>query len=228
MARVLVLREREDAARTAEALRARGHEPLILPLQEVRRLDPPLGEGPVGGFLATSAHAAPWLARHAAGTGLPVLAVGERTAEALRAAGVADATAGPGRAGELVALAASLRTAAPLVYAAGRVRLPDLEAGLAAAGVPCRTVEVYDMADRTPGEAELDALTRGGLPEAVLLLSRRQAELFGALTIRRPDVFPSRIRHLCLSEAIAQGLVPERRAEWSARPRLDVLLARLD
>lgn len=228
MARVLVLREAEDARRTAERLAARGHEACLLPLQEARALEPPLGAGPVGGFLATSAQAAPWLARHAAGRGLPVLAVGRRTAEALRAAGVADVVAGPGRAADLCALAASLMPSAPLVYAAGRVRLPDLEAGLEASGVPFRTVEVYDMADRTPGDAELDRLAAGGPLDAVLLLSRSQAELFGALTLRRPGDFPPELRHLCLSEAIARRLSPGRRAEWSARPTLDALLALLD
>lgn len=228
MARVLVLREAEDAARTADMLRARGHEPLLLPLQAVRPLDPPLGAGPIGGFLATSAHAAPWLARHAAGTGLAVLAIGERTAEALRAAGVSQAVAGPGRAADLAALVSRLPLGAkPLVYAAGRVRLPDLEAGLLAAGVPFRTLEVYDMIERRPGENELDRLAAGGPPDAVLLLSRRQAELFEALAARRPALRPAGLRHLCLSEAVAARLQPGSASEWADRPTLSALLARL-
>ncbi|WP_279478998.1 uroporphyrinogen-III synthase [Aureimonas sp. SK2] len=228
MARVLVLREAEDAARTADVLRAHGHEPLLLPLQEVRPLDPPLEGGPFGGFLATSAHAAPWLARHAAGTALPVLAVGERTAEALRAAGLPEVVAGPGRARDLPALAARLPSGdAPLVYAAGRTRLPDLEAGLLAADVRFRTLEVYDMVERRPGEDELDRLTESGPPDAVLLLSRGQAALFEALAARRPGLRPAALRHLCLSSAVADGLSPGRVAEWPAEPSLDALLARL-
>lgn len=228
MARVLVLREPGDAARTAAMLRRRGHEPMLLPLQAVRPLDPSLGREPVGGFLATSAHAAPWLARHAAATGRPVLAVGERTAEALRDAGVAAVVAGPGRAKDLVPLAASLADGqAPLVYAAGRVRLPDLEAGLDAAGVLFRTLEVYEMIDRRPAADELARLVAGGPPDAVLVLSRRQAELFEDWAPQGDALHRADLRFLCLSEAVAASLRPGRRAEWGARPALEDLLARL-
>lgn len=229
MARVLVLREAEDAARTAGILQGRGHEPLILPLQVVHPLDPPLGGQPVGGFLATSAHAAPWLARHAAASRAPVLAVGERTAGALRELGVRNVVAGPGRAADLVPLAATLGAAdAPLVYAAGRVRLPDLETGLRAAGIPFRTLVVYEMADRRPDEAELARVLIDGPPDAVLLLSRRQAELFEDLGARHPGLLPDDLRALCLSQAVAARLGPKRRAEWGAMPTLAHLLAGLD
>jgi uroporphyrinogen-III synthase len=227
VARVLVLREPEDGARTAAILRARGHEPLLLPLQVVRPLVPPLGPEPVGGFLATSAHAAPWLAAHATGAGAPVLAVGARTAEALHARGIPDVIEGPGRAEDLVSLAEALRSRAPLVYAAGRVRLPDLERGLAARGVAVRALEVYDMADRRPTDEEIDRVLSGGVPDAVLLLSRRQAELFEALSSSRPALRSLGLRPLCLSEAVAARLDPSRRPEWGARPTLEDLLARL-
>ncbi len=209
-------------------LRARGHEPLLLPLQEVRPLDPPLGAGPFGGFLATSTHAAPWLARHAAGANLPVLAVGARTAEALRAAGVRQAVAGPGRAADLAALAAEAGPGgAPLVYAAGQVRLPDLEACLRAAGVAHEVRVVYAMDERRPDDAEIEALGRGGPPDAVFLLSRRQTELFEELAARRPDFLPVSMRHLCLSQAVAARLAGGREGEWGVRPTLDDLLERL-
>ncbi|WP_168990556.1 uroporphyrinogen-III synthase [Aureimonas flava] len=228
MARVLVLREAEDGTRTAEALRARGHEPLLLPLQTACLLDPPPGGGPVGGFIATSAHAAPWLARHAAG--MPVLAVGARTAEALRGAGLGRVVEGPGRARDLVPMAAALgsKAGAPLVYAAGRLRLPDLETGLRARAVPFRTIEVYGMDDRVPDEAEIDRALAGGLPDAALILSRRQAELFEALAARRAALLHPALRPLCLSAAVAARLRPGRRGEWGERPTLDRLLALLD
>ncbi|WP_416357459.1 uroporphyrinogen-III synthase [Aureimonas phyllosphaerae] len=227
MARVLVLREPEDGARTAAILRARGHEPLMLPLQAVCPLWPPLGQEPIGGFVATSAHAAPWLARHATGTGAPVLAVGARTAEALRSKGVSGVIEGPGRAEDLVPLAEALRAQAPLVYAAGRTRLPDLEAGLRARGVAFRTLEVYDMVDRLPADPEVDQALAGGAPDAVLILSRRQADLFETLSSRRPELRAPGPRPLCLSEAVAARLDPSRRPEWGARSTLEGLLTRL-
>nr|WP_281411775.1 uroporphyrinogen-III synthase [Aureimonas phyllosphaerae] len=221
------MREPEDGARTAAILRARGHEPLMLPLQAVHPLWPPLGAEPLGGFVATSAHAAPWLARHATGTGAPVLAVGARTAEALRSKGISEVIEGPGRAEDLVPLAEALRSQAPLVYAAGRIRLPDLEAGLRARGVAFRTLEVYDMVDRLPADAQVELALTGGAPDAVLLLSRRQADLFEALSTRHPELRAGSIRPLCLSQAVAARLASTRRPEWGARPTLDDLVARL-
>jgi uroporphyrinogen-III synthase len=134
---------------------------------------------------------------------------------------------GPGRAEDLVPLAEALRSRAPLVYAAGRVRLPDLERGLAARGVAVRALEVYDMADRRPTDEEIDRVLSGGVPDAVLLLSRRQAELFEALSSSRPALRSLGLRPLCLSEAVAARLDPSRRPEWGARPTLEDLLARL-
>ena len=91
MVRVLITRPREDAEALAEALAVRGVEALVEPLLEIVPLNP--GDFDLAGVqaaLLTSANGARALA---AATGLrdvPVLAVGEATAAAARAAGFAE------------------------------------------------------------------------------------------------------------------------------------------
>lgn len=74
MARVLILRERDEARRTAAALEARGHQPLILPLEAARPLDQGPPQGAFAGFAVTSARAVPALARHFPADRRPVFA----------------------------------------------------------------------------------------------------------------------------------------------------------
>ena len=61
--RLLVTRPEADAARTAQALRARGHEVLVAPLLRVESIDADFG-GPFDAVLMTSANAARALASH--------------------------------------------------------------------------------------------------------------------------------------------------------------------
>ncbi|MBL8588181.1 MAG: uroporphyrinogen-III synthase, partial [Methylobacteriaceae bacterium] len=53
----LVTRAADEAQRTADALRAAGHEPLLAPLTEIRILPMAAPEGRFDGVVATSAHA---------------------------------------------------------------------------------------------------------------------------------------------------------------------------
>ena len=63
MARVLVLRAAAEAESTGAALAARGHVPLLLPLQAIETLETPLPDGRFAALLVTSANAVPALAR---------------------------------------------------------------------------------------------------------------------------------------------------------------------
>lgn len=229
MARVLILRQRTDALDTAASLRARGHAPLLLPVEEARPLDAP-PPGPFSGFIVTSANAVPPLARHRPGDRRPVLAVGERTACALRVAGFGSVSAGPGFGAGLAAAAAGLagRSGAPLLYVAGRVRSPALEAALAAAGVPFRVWEAYAMEALDPDAAAIEAAVGDAPPDAVLLLSVGQVEAYGRLLGLRARPFEPPPRLLCLSRRIYAALPPELRpdGEISPRPTLAALLER--
>ncbi|WP_062017139.1 uroporphyrinogen-III synthase [Aureimonas sp. AU4] len=203
MARFLSLRGKEDASGLADLFAARGHEVVVLPLQEVVTLPAALPQGPFAAVLATSAHAAPWLGCHPELCDLPALAVGERTASALRGAGWRDVRVGAGEAGALVDPAREIvnSRALPVLYAAGRVRRPETEAAFAAAGLVLRTVEVYDAPLRAPRDREVEALLREGSIDGVLLLSLAQACCFAAFSgLLRPA------RLLCLSARIRDAL----------------------
>ncbi|MBB3999807.1 uroporphyrinogen-III synthase [Aureimonas pseudogalii] len=211
MARVLVVREAGSARETAEALARRGHAALLLPLQEIRRLDPAPPAGEVAGVVATSRHAVPWLAAHRAALQGPAFAVGAATAAHLVAAGFADVRTGSGTAASLPALLAAERASRPFLYAAGRVRRRDLEAGCGADGPALLVVEVYDAAPRRPTREEAEAALSGGPPDAALLLSGEQAEAFAALVEQWPDLLPPALPLHCLSAAVAARLPAVRR-----------------
>jgi uroporphyrinogen-III synthase len=92
--KLLVLRPEPGASETAERARAIGLDPVVAPLFAIEGVEgPPVDANRYDAVLLTSANGA----RHApAGlTALPCFAVGERTAEAARAAGFADVRTGP-------------------------------------------------------------------------------------------------------------------------------------
>ena len=230
MARVLVLRPQPDADRTARALLARGHAPLLLPLQRIVPTDTPAPTASVAGFIVTSLQAVAPLAAAFPRDPRPALAIGPETAAALRAAGLQGIAAAADAADDLVAAAAALAATAdlPLLYAAGRVRLPRLEAALRAAGVAVLAWEVYDTHPLSPGPAEVRALVGDRPPDAALLLSAGQATGFARLAARVAGVFAPPTRLLCLSARIAAGLPAELRpsAAISPLPTLEALFDR--
>ena len=195
-----------DAAVTARELRARGHEPQILPAEEIVTFMTPPPLGPFAGVLVTSAHAVPALNEAFSGTQPKFFAVGGRTAAALRASGFVDVSAGSAGAEELVAPAAHLSAAAglPLLYAAGRVRTDALEKSLAQRAVTLRLWEVYDVRLRDLRREEIADATGGEAPDAVLLLSRGQVAAYLRLAERLPGGRAATPRLLCLSARIVE------------------------
>jgi len=139
--RLLVTRPQEDAERTAQALRARGHEALLAPLLRIEPVDADLA-GDWTGVLMTSANAARALEGRAPELrSVPVLTVGDRTAEAARESGFTAVTSAGGALGDLVALAAATMRGnnAQLLYLAGRHRSGDLANELVRHGIAVRT-----------------------------------------------------------------------------------------
>src|SRR5262249_61439308 len=82
--RLLVTRPEPDGARTAAALRARGHDVMLAPLLSIEpEVEADLGSGPWDGVLITSASAARAIAAHpriGELVDLPLFAVGRRSA----------------------------------------------------------------------------------------------------------------------------------------------------
>src|SRR3954470_739249 len=142
---VLVTRPREQAAATSALLAAMGHETLIDPVLEIRRLPlPRMSLADVAAIAVTSANAAPALAGMPAG--LPVFAVGAATATAARAAGRNEVHAAAGDGADLARLMRQSlpSTAGVVLHLAGHNVREGLEAGLVEAGYRYRSAVVYE------------------------------------------------------------------------------------
>jgi uroporphyrinogen-III synthase len=211
--RLLVTRPEPDGVRTAAALRARGHDVAAAALLRVEAVDnAELGGGPWSALVLTSANALAAIDAHprrAALLGLPVLAVGRRTAAAAGAAGFADVTAAARNVRELVTHIA--RSAAgrdvPLLYLAGQDRSHDLAAELEPHGVAVRTVVVYRAVQAATFAPAIAALLAGGRLDGVLHFSRRSAEAYVQCARAAGLLEPAlRLSHYCLSGPIAEPL----------------------
>ena len=231
--RVLLTRPEADAARTAAALRERGHEAIIAPLLAIEIIaDADLGAGPWSAILVTSANAVRAIATHARRDTLraiPVFAVGANSAQAMRAAGFADVISADGDVGDLARLVASrLRPGAPLLYLAGEERSGDLAGVLREQNFTVRTVPVYRavVAKSLPPDA-VEAVAAG--LDAVLHFSRRSAEAY-VDAVRNAGLVEAALAdpiHFCLSGRIAAPLLAAGASNIrvAARPDEAALLA---
>lgn len=206
--RVWVARPEPGAARTGEALAAQGHMPLVAPVLVVRPTGDPLPEGPFDGLVLTSANAVPALQDAAPLRGLPVFAVGTRTAALAMRAGLGPVHAG---AGDGIGLAALVRGTMPpgvrLLHAAGSERKDEPAAALASAGYRLATHVAY-AAHALPAlpEAVAAALDRGAL-DAALHYSRRSATVaLGLAEMAGYGGAFRALRHYCLSADVAAPL----------------------
>lgn len=210
--RLLVTRPEPDAERTAAALRAKGHAVTIAPLLRVEIFaDAELGAGPWAAILVTSANAAHAITAHkrvAELQALPVLAVGERTADAMRAAGFADVSSAEGSASDLTKLAAArLKHGEPLLYLAGADRSSDIAADLAAQNFLVSTVVVYRAVQVNALPAAAAESLKGGV-DGVLHFSRRSAEAYvnAAEAAGLSEAAIKKRVHFCLSAQVARPL----------------------
>lgn len=222
--RLLLTRPQSDAARTAIALRALGHEPIVAPLFEIEILShADLSAGSWTAFLVTSANALRGLAgqghrvevRH-----VPVFTVGDRTAQAVRDAGFTVVTSAGGDVNDLAALvAARLNPPARLLYLTGEDRSGDLAGTLRARGFVVDMVVVYRavVAQTLPAQAAA-ALTRG--IDGVLHYSRRSAEAYVSAA-RGAGLLASALKpiHFCLSAQVAEPLAQAGAADIRIAPR---------
>ena len=205
--RVALTRPAADAARSAEALQARGFAPEFAPVTEIvaTGAEPP-GES-FDALLATSANAFAFLGAAARQrlNGLTLYVAGERTAAVAREIGLPAAAAIGSDASSLAAsLAACLPAASSLLYLAGRDRKSDLESSLRAAGHRVVATEVYAAEAHAWTPAEAEAFRVCG---AVLHYSRRSAEL--AAVAAQGAGLGDHLRailHVCISTDAAEPL----------------------
>jgi uroporphyrinogen-III synthase len=208
--RLLLTRPEPDAERTAAALRLHGHDVVSAPLTRIEPIaDAPLGAG-ASAILITSANAASAITAHteyAKLLGLPVFAVGQRSAQAMRAAGFDDVTSADGDVGDLArTVARRVEPGARLIYFAGEDRAGDLGGDLRARGFDVRTSVVYRavIVTRLP-DAATEALSNG--IEGVLHFSRSAAEAY-MTAASGADLLESALQpaHFCLSNRVAEPL----------------------
>jgi uroporphyrinogen-III synthase len=210
--RLLITRPQPDAERTAAALRADGHSVMVVPLLRIEPLlDAEIGGGPWAAILVTSANAARAIADHRRFAELrtvPAIAVGERSAAALRAAGFAAVSSAAGAAADLTRLvAARLKKGVPLLYLAGADRSGDIAGDLSAQGFPVDIAVIYRVvAASIMPPAAAEALANG--IDGVLHFSRRSAEAYVSTT-RAADlehVALKKLVHFCMSAQVAETL----------------------
>lgn len=205
--RILVTRPEAEAERTAEALRARGCEPVLSPVSVITPKPAQLPEGRFAAVLLSSQNAV----RHGVALvppeilALPAFAVGQRTAEVARQAGWRNVRPGPGDAAGLAGeIAALLPAGARLLYLAGTPRKPVLESALVGQGYEVVVLEVYQAsaASRLP-EAACRQLALGQI-DAVLHYSREGAQRFLRLAAAAGVAEQAlAVRQLCLSGEVA-------------------------
>jgi uroporphyrinogen-III synthase len=223
--RLVVTRPRPDGERTAGALRARGHEVLVAPLMKVEPVPADLG-GDWGAVVITSAHAPAAIAGNparAALLALPLLAVGQRSAEAARAAGFTEVTSAGGDVRDLLRLLVARRpdAVAPLLYLAGEDRTADLIGDLSVNGIAAEMKVVYRAVTAPYPPVLIEALQAGEV-DAVLHFSKRSADnyLSGAKAagLLAQALAP---RHVCLSAQVAAPMAAAGAPRVAVAPRPD-------
>ena len=209
--RMLVTRPEPDSQSSAARLEALGIGASVAPMMQRETLDCSLP--PPDGFKAmvlTSANAVRSLIDRGAVeryAHLPVLAVGDRTARDAEAAGFARVSSAAGALGDLVNAIALSGLGGPLFYPAGKHQSADLAHALAPLGVMVVTAKIYDMVAVDALPAEVLADLGNGAISAVLVYSRRTAEIFAQLADGLDRQRRQSLAMLCMSEAVAEPLL---------------------
>ncbi|MBB3658837.1 uroporphyrinogen-III synthase [Rhizobium sp. BK650] len=226
--RVLVTRPAHSGERTAQRLRALGHEPLLLPLSRPVHDAAAAGQalettnGPVA---ITSAEAVRTL--QFLGDALTshlsrkLFAVGEATADEARELGFHSVTASSGSGRELAELIAA-NDADGLLYLAGSPRAETFETRLTELGQNFSVTECYRMEPIAPDPGVVATLLTENMPDAVLFYSRQTAGNFfhisrvESLLLQRP-----KIRLICLSNTVAEAVPPDLKGALEISPMPD-------
>lgn len=156
---------------------------------------------------------------------LPVFTVGARTAEAMTSAGFENVISADGDVSALAGLIAIRQPEGHLLYPCARDRAGDLEGDLAARGLRCDPVIVYETnpVDQIPADV-LDSL-RDGAIDGALIYSRRSAEAFlNALEMADSTGLLKKIRVFAISPQAGAPLAGYTCVETAAHPSEDPLL----
>ena len=231
--RALITRPEKDARTLAETLRARGCLPMIEPLLKIREIKGgPLDLEGVQAILITSANGARALAQRTQLREIPVLTVGEGSAEVARQSGFANVQSAAGDVAGLAALVkARLKPeVGPLFHAAGKDSAGDLKGELEQAGFTVRRRQLYEAKPaREFTGATRDALASGEI-DCVLLFSPRTAAIFAGLWQGAGKPSLASVAALCLSPSVAAEVagLGWGRIEVATKPDLPSMLGLVD
>lgn len=226
--RILLTRPEADARRSAERLKALGHEVVIAPLFEIVATGAPMPKGIFDRLLATSAQAFAGLTDDTDGLKhLPMHVVGERTASAARNGGFAEiATVAPDATALAIAIARAVPRPQSFLYLAGRERRPELEAALAALGHVVTPWIVYEAREQESAASRLREVWLHERIDAVLHFSPRSAALYVALAekagLRDRATAPVQV---AISARVAQSLSGAGDVRVAPKPDLAGLIA---
>lgn len=228
---MLVLRPERAARRTAEALAALGHEAILAPVLAIETLESPIPEEAFDAVLATSANGLRKLRNRseiARLSALPLIAVGDRTAEAGREAGFAVVHVADGDGRALVAeVRAHFERPSRFLHAAGADRAFDVAGALARHGHEVAVVELYRATAATELPQAAETALADGSAGAALHHSRRIAETFVRLAEASGHGEAVRaLPHAALAARVAGALEAAgcRRIAVAARPDEAALL----
>ncbi|WP_429931288.1 uroporphyrinogen-III synthase [Agrobacterium vitis] len=226
--RVLLTRTETASRKTANRLRALGHDAVLLPLAKaVHHAEEALKalSKPHAALAVTSTEALRSLASH--GEALcphfetPLFAVGAATADAARLIGFRQVISAEGDGAALAQTIANARIAwtDPLLYLAGQPRKQSLELGLRQSSIPFDVVEAYTMQELAYEPDDIIDRLEGRAVDVVLLYSAETARRFFALPLSGEiaDLFAS--AHIfCLSMDIAENVAKPFRNRVSVAP----------
>lgn len=243
--RVLVTRPEPGNARTVALLRARGHQPLAMPLTRTVPLagdhDVISGTG-AGAYVVTSAsaiHHWPMTDTASGHMAVPLYAVGEATARSARDGGFQDVRVGPGDADALAGMLIrdveagrlALSDARPAIYVTGKIRTSRIETLLQRQKLPFRIAQIYDTEEISYSTDYFQERVAGEDNLAVLLYSHYAATLLiWHLTQLKSHNSLKNCIFLCLSSNVATA-IPDRfkdQIRIAAAPTEAALLALLD
>lgn len=198
VAKVWVTRAQPGAARTAARLTERGLDPVVMPLIEIRPLEPDLPDlATFDGLIFTSLNGVAAFIDRAPpveGFALPVFAVGDATARAARAAGFAAVRSADGDVEALIDLIREAAPGARLLHLAALQPAGDLSSALKGAA-EIHVLPVYEaVATDLAPPADFDI---------VLIHSPRGAR---ELAARLPDTEAAGGIAVAISPAAAQPL----------------------
>jgi uroporphyrinogen-III synthase len=228
--RILISRPQEDAARLAELLRARGHQPLCASLLSVRFFDgPELTFESVSAIVVTSANGVRAFACRTERRDLRIFAVGPQTADAARKAGFENVECADGDASTLAeeVLGWVKPEDGVLLHAASADTEGQLKTQLAEEGYTVDEIVLYEVValHKLP-EIAREALVHHALDAAVVFSPRSGQALRDCIQRAGLAEACKNIAAVCISSATAVALEPLvfRRVIVAERPNQAAML----